>query len=306
MGAFWRILRRLLRPLHGGRCRRGHRRSSPAGLLPLHAQSQLVPSIGSTLHACGRQHSNTALRALHCPAAVAVFEAGATLYSAAAPAPPPTCADVAPPGLLSCSEQQAWGMCVALNATAFCARTCGQCTPGADNALPCDDIPTPDAMPCSQVRGVRAAAGGVGTTCWPHAACMHACMDFAQPVLSPACAAAALNNHLRITDSKPSPTARCLQTLADGRCSSPYVKTGGYCRATCGACQQGEGGAAVQTVQCDDVPTPDGVTCIVRSAAAATVAAAVVGVAVVGVTALQLLLRATCFYQRSPATCGCR
>ena len=66
------------------------------------------------------------------------------------------------------------------------------------------------------------------------------------------------------------PTAAgcCPQTLAGGRCSSSYVQKGGYCRATCGACPQGEGAATVQAVQCDDVPTPDGVTCDVRLLAA--------------------------------------
>lgn len=37
----------------------------------------------------------------------------------------PCCSvDVAPPGQFSCTEQQAWGMCDALNGTAFCAATC--------------------------------------------------------------------------------------------------------------------------------------------------------------------------------------
>lgn len=51
-----------------------------------------------------------------------------------------------------------------------------------------------------------------------------------------------------------------MQTVAAAKCTSPYVQQGGYCRASCGACQP-EGGAAVQTVACSDVPTPDGVTC---------------------------------------------
>ncbi len=32
--------------------------------------------------------------------------------------------DVAPPGQFSCAEQQAWGMCDALNGTAFCYVSC--------------------------------------------------------------------------------------------------------------------------------------------------------------------------------------
>ena len=60
--------------------------------------------------------------------------------------------DVAPPGLFSCQEQQAWGMCDALNATGFCAVTCGSCALDAADAL-CDDIATPDGTPCSQVGG---------------------------------------------------------------------------------------------------------------------------------------------------------
>ncbi|PRW44355.1 G8 domain-containing [Chlorella sorokiniana] len=111
----------------------------------------------------------------------------------------PACVDVAPPGQFSCTEQQAWGMCDTLNGTAFCAATCGRCSPDAGNTL-CDDIPTPDATPCAV-------------------------------------------------------------TVADGKCSSPYVQRGGYCRASCGACQVA-GSAGVQAVICDDLPTPDGVTCM--------------------------------------------
>lgn len=67
----------------------------------------------------------------------------ATLLASAA-------ADVAPPGLFSCSQQKDWGKCDALNDTGFCAVSCGRCTPDATNA-PCDDLPTPDATSCSKV-----------------------------------------------------------------------------------------------------------------------------------------------------------
>lgn len=43
--------------------------------------------------------------------------------------------------------------------------------------------------------------------------------------------------------------------MAEGKCSSLYVQRGGYCRASCGACQV-EGSAGVQAVICDDLPTP--------------------------------------------------
>lgn len=36
----------------------------------------------------------------------------------------PRAVDVPPPGQFSCAEQQAWGMCDALNGTAFCSATC--------------------------------------------------------------------------------------------------------------------------------------------------------------------------------------
>lgn len=42
-------------------------------------------------------------------------------------------------------------MCEALAGTGLCAVACGHCTPDATNA-PCDDVPTPDAVPCSQAR----------------------------------------------------------------------------------------------------------------------------------------------------------
>ena len=59
------------------------------------------------------------------------------------------------------------------------------------------------------------------------------------------------------------PTPHPPQTKAAGKCSSPYVQQGGYCRSTCGACRAG-GKAGVEATPCTDVPTPDGVTCMVR------------------------------------------
>lgn len=71
----------------------------------------------------------------------------------ASPSPSPSlpAVDTPPPGLFSCSQQKTWGLCDALASTGFCAVSCGRCTPDADNS-PCDDIPTPDAVPCSQAR----------------------------------------------------------------------------------------------------------------------------------------------------------
>ena len=158
----------------------------------------------------------------------------------------PACAvDVAPPGLLSCSQQKDWGMCEALSDTGFCAVACGRCTPNATNA-PCDDLPTPDAVPCS-----RARAGGGRSAARRLALARAAAIGVRQG------SAPALRHPPHPLHSLTPP-----QTAADGRCSSPYVEQGGYCRATCGRCQLG-GAAAVQAI-CDDVPTPDGVTCLVR------------------------------------------
>lgn len=64
---------------------------------------------------------------------------------------PCSAVDVAPPGLFSCKEQKAWGACLALQGTGFCAVSCGACTPNATNT-PCDDVPTPDGTPCAEVR----------------------------------------------------------------------------------------------------------------------------------------------------------
>lgn len=72
-------------------------------------------------------------------------------------------ADVAPPGLFSCAELEAWGMCGSLNASGFCAVSCGACAPDNTNAGPCYDIATPDGVPCGEVsnklQGVAVVAG---------------------------------------------------------------------------------------------------------------------------------------------------
>lgn len=60
----------------------------------------------------------------------------------------------------------------------------------------------------------------------------------------------------------PANLAPGVQAAASGRCGSAYVQRGGYCRSSCGVCQA-EGAAGVQS-GCDDQPTPDGVTCMVR------------------------------------------
>lgn len=161
------------------------------------------------------------------------------------PRPPSSAAvDVAPPGLFSCAEQAAWGMCEALNATGFCAVECGRCTPDPAS-VPCDDIPTPDALACSQVGCLRCYARAGRTRAGPR------------------CAAAGA----RRRTGSPAPCPARAQAAAQGKCSSPYVQKGGYCRRSCGVCgppADSEGAAGVQAVACTDVPTPDGVTCMVR------------------------------------------
>ena len=85
----------------------------------------------------------------------------ASSAASGATGPAVKCVDVAPPGLFSCMEQQAWGMCDALNATGFCAVTCKRCTPDASNT-PCDNIATPDGAPCAKVRSMSTSAARQG------------------------------------------------------------------------------------------------------------------------------------------------
>lgn len=129
--------------------------------------------------------------------------------------------DVPPPGLLSCAEQAAWGMCAALKEPGFCAVTCGACTLNSTNAGPCDDVATPDGVPCSEVggtaqparhlctrwRGAAKLQQGAGRQAVPHTPSPPAASPHAPCRRLPPASAAAPTSRRAATAVQPAPLA---------------------------------------------------------------------------------------------------
>ncbi|KAL4433088.1 hypothetical protein ABPG77_006515 [Micractinium sp. CCAP 211/92] len=150
-------------------------------------------------------------------------------------------ADVAPPGLFSCKEHEAWGLCPALNGTGFCAASCGVCTPN----IPCDDVPTPDGRPCSQtVATAKCASPYVQRGGYCRASCGRCQPQGAAAAQVVACS------------DVPTPDGvTCTEQLYAGGCNQTYVVLGNYCNLTCGRCTSVKGARKARTSAGAPVPT---------------------------------------------------